>query len=1827
MTTPKQPTEPKVRAWLKTQRDDLINMSRTNRLLYFKHTKTASLEISAPSAPEVLERISRSTSSYWNFYLPPAEDDEQNRRSRKSHELSIADKDAKQIDKALRLLERKANQDFVDKGLWVLYLGLGMLHWAESQDDDRPGAAPLVLVPVTVARDSLRDSFRLRRTEDDPVINPALTVKLSADFDLDLPTVDDFEKDGLEGVLQTVAALVAGRKGWSVEQRAVLSTFTFQKEAMYRDLLDNEDELVANSMIELLALGPDAPSAGAFDFEALAEESLDRKVPPEDLVSVRDADSTQRTCIIAARDGHSFVMDGPPGSGKSQTITNIIAELMHAGKTVLFVSEKAAALEVVYNRLKDANLDDFALQLHSHNATRKAVAAELGRALASRPRANGAFTQARRADLIKRREALSSYAQALNEVRQPLSRSLHGVLGSISQLQTVPQAPVPEAFGRNLGQEQLTSLLDTAAELGRAWGPVERGDEFLWRELRDASQSASRQRDVERDLDHAQSKLNELQERVEAIDSELGLGWYDGPQDARKLLDLLVLLDERRSVPPSWLTLDSIESINDRSSELSTLCGTYHAESRALNELVGERFTELQPSVASDIDAARARLRESQISWHPEAGCNYASLCGQSEFLAGGPSRLAAIASDAERVAVAFNLQTRGLTVNRAAELAELGALVDSAVRPEAAWLNPATQAALTEAVRVLRELADDFRSRRERIRETFTDGVLDLDLVGLQARFAEVHRGLGKLRRAYRDDKKTLASCTVSGKVDTRTLERLADAVAWKEVAQRLSSAERQHAGVLGGNYYQNVDADFDRIEAAITTARDALRLAGEEGMGTSLAQQLAVGQSPDPALPVVSERLRANIASWREDARAAVHDISKQLSAQPLDRLRDWTGTAASDVSALAEAVGHVDRIAGRPVSLEFAAKVLDRAVRLESVRASVDSQRAADTDLLGSAYVGVGTDWVALGSALAWARALRAKLGRPAHTRIAEALLETDYTSTDLRDVVNEWSKAQARITDQFGSRYADTVAVQLDENFADAATFLQSMAATISDMGEWAAHIAAKKRLDEQGLEPVIAFCIDQRVAADQVRSVVERALLEAWADDVTKVEKSRLGAERALDRDALAKEFRELDELQVRHAAARVINTCTQKRPNSTVGEAGIIQREGEKQRRHMPIRSLLSRAGGVAQRLKPCFMMSPLSVSQYLPPSLRFDAVIFDEASQVRPCDAVNCVYRADQLIVAGDQKQLPPTSFFGTIGAADDDTYDEDQIDDFESVLDLCKGAGGLRSLPLQWHYRSQHESLITYSNYRIYNGSLLTFPGAKHEAQDVGLELFKVDGIYRRGSARDNPVEATKVIERVLYHRRQHPELTVGVVTFSSAQEQAITNELERQARVHQELAGLTADDRLKGFFVKNLENVQGDERDVIIFSVGYGPDEHGKFTLNMGPLNKAGGPRRLNVAITRAKRRVEIVTSVLAEQFPSDSASDGIRHVKGYLDFAARGMVALAHEFEDSKGEAESPFEEEVLRVIRACGYDAVPQVGVAGYRIDIGVRDPARPGNYVLAVECDGAMYHSSKVARDRDRLRQQVLEGLGWTIHRIWGTAWYRDRAGQETRLRNAIEAALRGEDGQTTEEPPAVEHLSVEEQTVDFEDEVLTWTEPYRLAETDPVYTHLEMHLPEARGQLRRLIEQVVRQEGPVHEDRVLQTVRRAWGVGRAGNRIRDAFDWAVHDLTRAGLQRDGDGFLSTKFSQLRVVRVPTDDSDTQREARHIPRAELQLAVSGIVREANTVAHDEVSIHVARLFGWRRRGPDVRAALEEAIDALIRDGALVDDGEYLRTAT
>ncbi len=406
--------------------------------------------------------------------------------------------------------------------------------------------------------------------------------------------------------------------------------------------------------------------------------------------------------------------------------------------------------------------------------------------------------------------------------------------------------------------------------------------------------------------------------------------------------------------------------------------------------------------------------------------------------------------------------------------------------------------------------------------------------------------------------------------------------------------------------------------------------------------------------------------------------------------------------------------------------------------------------------------------------------------------------------------------------------------------------------------------------------------------------------------------------------------------------------------------------------------------------------------------SANFDLVVFDEASQVRPVDALGSLLRGKKAVVVGDSKQMPPTSFFDRISHVDENSDDEESVTaDIESVLDLFASQGA-PSRTLRWHYRSRHQSLIAVSNREFYNNDLVVFSSPDSEREGVGLQYHHLpDAVYDRGRSRTNPKEAETVARAVMEHAARNPELSLGVAAFSQAQGQVIYDRLETLQRQDDSVEAFFSAHPEEPFFVKNLENVQGDERDVIFISVGYGRDERGQVNQNFGPLNNEGGERRLNVLITRAKQQCRVFTNLHHEDITSQTI--GMRALRTFLAYAETGNMPDNPYV--SSFEVDSPFQRAVTERLKERGYLVHQEVASGGRFVDIAIEDPQRPGRYVIGIECDGASYHSSRSARDRDRLREEVLRGLGWELHRIWSTDWFRNPERELKRAVDAIESA------------------------------------------------------------------------------------------------------------------------------------------------------------------------------------------------------------------------
>ncbi|MBY0241960.1 MAG: DUF3320 domain-containing protein, partial [Burkholderiaceae bacterium] len=595
------------------------------------------------------------------------------------------------------------------------------------------------------------------------------------------------------------------------------------------------------------------------------------------------------------------------------------------------------------------------------------------------------------------------------------------------------------------------------------------------------------------------------------------------------------------------------------------------------------------------------------------------------------------------------------------------------------------------------------------------------------------------------------------------------------------------------------------------------------------------------------------------------------------------------------------------------------------------------------------------------------------------------------------------------------------------------------------------------------------------------------------------------------------------------------------------------------------------------QRIKPVMLMSPISVAQYLPPgALTFDLLVIDEASQVRPEEALGVVARAGQIVVVGDQKQLPPSSFFDRLLSDDADDAAEDEDNDellgsaakvgaMESILSLCE-ARGLNSRMLQWHYRSRDPSLIHVSNREFYGDKLILPPSPLQCDPAFGLKFTRVDGVYDKGGKRDNRLEGEAIVRRVAEHARNSPDTSLGVVTFSSAQRNLISELLELHRRSDRVLDDFLRDGCAESVFVKNIENVQGDERDVILVSVCYGPVvAGGRLTsMSFGPVNGEGGERRLNVLFTRARLRCEVFASFdPADIDPGRTSRDGVRILKHYLDYASG--VALAGVYAGG-GEAESPFEEDVANVISSLGYLPDAQVGASGFRIDLGVRHPDRPGTYLLAVECDGATYHSALWARERDRLRQDVLEHLGWRFHRIWSTDWFYNREAEIERLRRALEAAKGASEAAIAIKGANAASAAATCSELTVPSVAAIPILPEIAVKQMPLYKRCiiamgayEPHeIPTNR--LAELVIRIVREEGPIHCEEAARRVASCFGKEKAGVRIvsvtKAAFEMA--QALEKDVMSDGEFWFTKAQLETTPVRDRAEETGATVKAANI---------------------------------------------------------------------
>lgn len=901
---------------------------------------------------------------------------------------------------------------------------------------------------------------------------------------------------------------------------------------------------------------------------------------------------------------------------------------------------------------------------------------------------------------------------------------------------------------------------------------------------------------------------------------------------------------------------------------------------------------------------------------------------------------------------------------------------------------------------------------------------------------------------------------------------------------------------------------------------------------------------------------------------------------------------------------------------------------ALRLERARLKSEDEHARA--LFGALWQGESSDWDALDSYIRWVvefRGVCVANGLKEQALVVAARPRPDVSViARLRDETERAAQEMSALRMHIGWAQDYLAAAP----FAEIAQRLEELYRNLHLAPRWAVFEQARARVAESFAVELLEAALRGETPFADLALAFRRVFFSRWLSEaVGKREPLRQFS--TLTHEQRIAEFKKLDEgvlLENRVDLVRRLRDRVQAqlRTPEAAEAMPFLRRQLTLQRGLSPLRTTFQRALTAIRAIKPVFLMSPLTVAQLLDGKApNFDLVIFDEASQLPAEDAAGAVARGQQLVVVGDPKQLPPTNFFSVMSGTSNAPRGEDGVplfEDSESILEEFMGSGAPMTR-LKWHYRSAHESLINFANVSFYDSGLYTFPSVETDSHDAGLSFEHIpEGVYEGKGL--NMIEARRVADAVVRHARSNPEVSLGVGTFNLRQQIAIQDELEQRRRQDPRLEPFFARNKRAPFFVKNLENLQGDERDVIFLSVTYAKDANGVLRYNFGPLNGENGWRRLNVLTTRARQSMRVFSSMKGDEInPLYTTSQGPQLLRDFLLYAERGR--LSSTIVDEAAQTESLFEREVYMELVRHGLKLQPQVGVAGYRIDFGIRDEEMPERFLCGIECDGAAYHSSETARDRDRLRQQVLEARGWTIHRLWSTDWFKDRNGQIERLLDLVERTRRKARDERAAEQEARERAAALEQEESRQAyggnspsvageishaPVPAQTQDYVFAGTPLLHYGQDFHLSPASF-IEQAIYDVVAVEAPLHVKDAASRIAARWGHGQVGQAMLRRIRAVAEECAQSGrIRLNGDFVFSTGTNASVPVR---SRAGTRIPPERIAPEEYKEAVLMVLRAGDGLERKSLTSAVRLLLGFSRTGMTLDVAINATIDALLAE--------------
>jgi transcription elongation GreA/GreB family factor len=1494
------------------------------------------------------------------------------------------------LERKLNGLVTKARTAQQETGLNLLRGAFGFLEWKDpARADGRVYLSPLVLAPVLVERNRSAGGpiFSVEGTGEEAETNLVLREKFKREFAIDLPL---FEGGSLEDYFDEIAKIEHAKLPWQVRRRITFSVFPAARMAMYEDLDTKASNFARNAIIETILVGAEGSEAGAVaeEYEVDAAD-VESEVPH----LVKKADASQFSVVVDVARGRNLAVEGPPGTGKSDTIVNAIATALSKGKKVLFVAEKSAALEVVRSRLEAVGLGDFVLPLLAGKSSKdefmRSIRDRIG-LTESMPRG----LQDSRERFVQVREKLSRYVSILAGEWEGTGETVHRVLGRAISTQhlldgmsavDLSEHSLPAREFRGHEIDELISNLAFLADMA----PLPASKRTHWQGTTCLDTSQFKRSLILASAQKASDAFRKLAATTKGL-REFGFA------DPLSLVDISAiegLAEYVRDIVTGELSDDEARvALTEDPSALRAFVAKCESTGDHAKSLAQILIDPTEPNTAGRLGRINEICRSSGVRSldASERGRQIASMAAAIEDFDKSVT--------STRDFIAQYPPSSNWSVSAVGKLSAFIQVLPKSVLAmrTPALIDPSAVEALKEFINTGRILADKRRG---------LDASLDLRQ-GLRG--SDIDQHLSVIRSAgalsflssnFKEAKRFYSSISKSGKFNKAEAVEALDR-ARSQLEEEARFEERSvRSGVFGARF-DGIHTSFDSFEQLVDFyERVEIEFAG-----------------------FANRDLREFLLSAQFPVLQAIPDLSHLLPDTKLSNVEATRDKLKADVSTMRSIDSELTqlcRVFHRPANVSPASlgKLLEELGHLQ--KAVSELQTSPVSEVLGDFFAGWKSDPSDFEYLIEVSELYQGYQFGDVFAAVTEqgrlqellALANTCYEDAE---------RAKVLLGKASDESLTDLSAKVDGFSFEQASQFLAEAGSDADALEHWIGVAKARSEIDRLGMIETVDLLWSQLDRAD-VAGHAEALLRRASAGRVYKKYGSELVNYSGRNLEALRLQLKKLDD-EITSMSRKELRCqlLRGQRPPAGISrgrvgeltEMGLLELLAGQKRVRVPVRDITRRASRALLALKPCWMMSPLAVAQYIQKNtLEFDVCIIDEASQMPPEDAIGALFRSRQAMIVGDTQQLPPSNFFHK---SISDTADDEETDAVteESVLEMANAAFRPRRM-LTWHYRSKHSGLINFSNNIIYDDRLTVFPSANEDNPKMGVSLVQTGGIYKAGV---NTTEAHAVVEAALDFMRRDAGRSLGVVAVNKAQAEYINERIQYEITRDRSATDyvdrwLTERDGLEEFFVKNLENVQGDERDVIFVSTVYGPpSEGGKVAQHFGPIAGPSGRRRLNVLFTRAKEQIRTFTSMSASDITAEKDSNaGAWMLKRWLEYSAGGPLEACI---GTDGAFDSPLEEFVAAQIKAMGCVAVPQVGAGGYSIDLGVRHPHWPHGFLMGVECDGATYHSSRSARDRDRHRQEVLENLGWHIQRVWSTDWFDNPRREADRLRGLIAARL-----------------------------------------------------------------------------------------------------------------------------------------------------------------------------------------------------------------------